>query len=246
MNIAAEESIPGQRSRPFESSGDWRPIPDPSKLTTDAIDAATGKIYKTVEDKIAILRAEMLIRDARFEGMDKASELMREDVNRVPTLLQTEIAHLKELQETQKEDLKELLKEIIQREVKGIGDQITGRDTALAAALKAAQDAVAQQNTANGLAIDKAQAATKEAQTAISELFRTRTDALATVAADLRSRLDRIEAGGIGSATTRLDLRGDMSQHNQSTALIVSIVAAIVGFLSLVSVVIAELARAHP
>jgi len=226
--------------------GDIRPIPDPTILTGALVSEATDQMRRELAAAVAVLQAELRTRDQRFEGMDKAVVILREDVNRVPTILQIEIGHLKELQTTHTADLKELVKEIIAREVKGIGDQITGRDTALAAALKAAQDAVAQQNTANGLAIDKAQAATKEAQTAANELFRTRSDQLSAGVDDLRSRLDRLEAGGIGATAAKVEVREDRAGTQHLASLIVGIVGGVVGVLGLLFAIVEGLARAQP
>jgi hypothetical protein len=77
----------------------WVPVPDPTKLTTDAVTAAKADIEK---------------------------------------LFDTKLGGFKEL----------------------VASEFRGRDTALAAALKSAQELVKQQNDSNTLAIDKATTAT--------------------------------------------------------------------------------------
>src|SRR5579864_6282299 len=82
------------------------PVPDPTKLTTDAVNAAKIELTTLFDVKLASLRTELV-------------------------------------------DFEELVKE-----------KFVGRDTALAAALHAAQELVKQQNDSNAIATDKADKAT--------------------------------------------------------------------------------------
>jgi len=82
------------------------PVPDPTKLTTDAVALAKAEIEKLFDQKLIGL------------------------------------------------------KEFFAEKFHGIATEFSMRDTALAAALKAAQEAVKQQNESNTLAIDKAGTAT--------------------------------------------------------------------------------------
>jgi len=82
------------------------PVPDPTKLTTDAVALAKGDIEKLF--------------DTKLEG----------------------------------------LRELFAEKFKGVATEFTMRDIALAAALKAAQELVKQQNESNTVAIDKAASAT--------------------------------------------------------------------------------------
>jgi hypothetical protein len=79
------------------------PVPDPTKLTTDAVSAAKIELKELFDTKLDSLRSELV-------------------------------------------DFEELVKE-----------KFVGRDTALAAALKAAQELVKQQNDTNAVAADKAE-----------------------------------------------------------------------------------------
>lgn len=106
---------------PLEKTG-MVPVPDPTKLTTDAVSAAKVELKELFDTKIVALR-----------------ELMDE--------------------------------------------KFLGRDTALAAALKSAQELVKQQNDSNTIAIDKATASTTK-----------QIDAQAERIDDLKERISELAA----------------------------------------------------
>ena len=111
----------------------WVPVPDPTKLTTDAVAAAKADIEKLFDTKISGFR-----------------ELVTE--------------------------------------------KFEGRDTALAAALKAAQELVKQQNDSNTIATDKAaQAFTKQID-GITELIRTTAKGTDDKISDIKERITIIES----------------------------------------------------
>jgi len=66
------------------------PIPDPTKLTTDAVNQAV-KLAKEYTD----LRIAVLLQ--RLTDMDRATAVLDETVHRTPTEIQREVGHLKEL-----------------------------------------------------------------------------------------------------------------------------------------------------
>jgi len=91
------------------------PVPDPTKLTTDAV---------------ALLKVEILnIMEIKLDG----------------------------------------LKDLFNEKFKGVATEFTMRDIALAAAFKAAEAAVKQQNESNTLAIDKASTATTKQIDSLNE-----------------------------------------------------------------------------
>jgi plasmid stability protein len=66
------------------------PIPDPTKLTTDAVNQAV-KLAKEYTD----LRIATILQ--RLTDMDRATAVLDETVHRTPTEIQREVSHLKEL-----------------------------------------------------------------------------------------------------------------------------------------------------
>lgn len=113
-------------NRRLEESGSV-PVPDPTKLTTDAVALAKADIEKLFDVKMAGLR------------------------------------------------------ELIDQKFAGVATEFMMRDTALAAAFKAAEAAVSQQNGSNTLAIDKAGTA-----------FTKQIDGLDEKIADLKERVSEI------------------------------------------------------
>lgn len=65
------------------TEADWTPRPDPTLLTTAQLRQELGALREIIE--------------SRLDGMDRATELLSETVNRTPTVIQTEISHVREL-----------------------------------------------------------------------------------------------------------------------------------------------------
>jgi hypothetical protein len=75
------------------NSRDVRPIPDPTTLTTNQLNAAILALKELVV--------------TRLDGMDKAMSLFNENITRVPTDTDKQIQHLKELHDTKIKSLEE-------------------------------------------------------------------------------------------------------------------------------------------
>jgi hypothetical protein len=153
------------------------------------------------------------------------------------------IASVKELQKTEREDLKALFEEMIK-----------GRDTALTAALRAQQELGSQLNISNNNVANIVQAYQKEALNQQQALFNTTSNAQAKEIAELRSRLDKGEGGTAGATGQRLEAREMQAAqlgaqgaqvsagavHTQQIALMVSIMVGVAGItIGVVSILIA-------
>ena len=110
---------------------DWRPRPDPTVLTTEQLRRELSSLREIIE--------------ARLDGSDRATKLLSETVNRTPTQIQTEIAHLRELMHEQlgslggsaEEKFKSIELQFTERDVR-TNQAATAGAQALAAALQAA------------------------------------------------------------------------------------------------------------
>jgi hypothetical protein len=149
---------------------DWRPRPDPTLLTTQQLLREISALQNLLE--------------ARLDGMDRATELLSATVNRTPTVIQTEISHVRE---------------VIDEKFTGVNQRFADRDIrdtqaakaakdALDAALSAAKELVSQQNQAN-----RGEAAKTE------QNFTKQIDAQAARIDELKERLDRGEGIDTGA-----------------------------------------------
>jgi len=116
--------------------GGSTPVPDPTKLTTEAVD----RLKETLKELFG----------ARFEHVEKALDRLQMQLDTRPAAIVQEIAHLRGLMD-------EKFRTIDER-FKGVDQQFAGRDTALAAALLAQKTSVEEQNKANALATSKSEA----------------------------------------------------------------------------------------
>jgi hypothetical protein len=197
-----------------DSGGGSRPVPDPTVLTTDAVNQAVkiGRDY--TDGAIAILVQ-------RLEGMDRATRLLNDTVTRVPTAVQTEVAHLNGLMEERFNSVQKQFQERDTRAEREARDNTIKVDAAFAAQ----KDSAARQDESNAKAIEKSEKATEKT-----------IDALADKIDDLKDRLIAIEArvvaieslkrGGAEVSTSMADAQ--MAELRNSVALLTEKVGKLV------------------
>jgi hypothetical protein len=105
------------------------PIPDPTRITTEAID----RLQDTLKELFG----------TQFEAVEEKFGRLQEQMDTRPAAVVQEIAHLRQLMD---------------EKFKGVSDQFLGRDTALAAALLAQKTSVEEQNKANAASAFKSEA----------------------------------------------------------------------------------------
>jgi hypothetical protein len=106
---------PGPSSTP---GGGWVPIPDPTKLTDEAINRATAayrreldglrellseRIETSRNERVRALTALQTLIEQRLAGMDRATDLLAAGLRQVPTALDERITALRELIESRLE-----------------------------------------------------------------------------------------------------------------------------------------------
>jgi hypothetical protein len=178
-----------------ESPEDLRPTPDPTLLTTAQLLRQVAAERDYVDGQIGVLRE-------RLSGIDKATELLNETVNRVPTDVQVAIGNLQALTDEKFESIQKQFVERDTRSERESKDNKTAVDAAFAAADKAADE----RNKSNTLAISKSETATTETINKLAELFKTTTDALGDKIDDLKERVGRIEATRLGAVENRHEM----------------------------------------
>jgi uncharacterized protein YoxC len=168
-----------------------KPVPDPTSLTTAQLDRAIESERDYVNAQLDVLRE-------RLDGIDRATRLLNETVNRVPTDVQKEVAHLRELSDEKFDSIAKQFRERDSRSERESRDNKVAVDAAFAAQ----KEAAAEQNKSNTLAITKSEVATSETISKLAELFKTETKGLADKLADLRRDIDRIENRKVGAVDT--------------------------------------------
>jgi hypothetical protein len=223
----------GVNRRGHQAGGRLVPIPDPTQLTT-----------KLVANAINDFRREI---GTRFDAMDKASNLLRDDYVRVPTLLDRAILNLRELLESQNEGgrqefigkIERLAAETIERFL-GVAAQFSERDTR-----------TDQRAGDTKLAVDAAFAAAKEATAKIEAGFTKQIDGMDGMIntkwqnsedkiADVKDRnnelsvrLGALEARLAGIAAGTRDVRTDTRENSSSMVAIIAVVIAGLSFLGM-------------
>ncbi len=163
------------------------PIPDPTILTTEQLLRVARSERDYVDGKI-----EVLIE--RFRAIDKATELLSDTVNKVPTEVQREVGNLNNVMVEKFESVDKQFKERDTRSEREARDNKLAVDAAFAAQEK---QAVAE-SVSNQKAIDKSEVATNKAIDKLAELFESRVGGLAESLSDLKLRVQAMESAKQG------------------------------------------------
>jgi hypothetical protein len=214
------------------------PVPDPTKLTTDAVTAAAAQWRRDLES------VQLLI-ETRLDAMDKAVGLGEGRVEEIRTRLREEtreaVSTLRQLIEARlgamdkanellatnvdrfpseldkvSKSIREILggeislvEAVSQEKFQAIEGTFASNALALTAALAAQKEAAAEQNKSNTLAITKSEQATKETIAANAAQTANSLGSLVDTIADLKDRLVRLEAGGLAATAGRIETRAD-------------------------------------
>ena len=167
--------------------------PDPTVLTTE-------QLLREVETVKEWVQAQLAVRDQRLDSIDKATSVFNESLTRVPTDVQNQVGHLKELSDEKFASIHLQFKERDTRSERESRDNKVAVDAAFAAQ----KEAAAKQDDANQKAIDKSENATSDTINKLAELFETRTTGLSGLIADLKltvSGIVSVKQGGKEATT---------------------------------------------
>jgi len=188
-----------------ERDRNWRPIPDPTILTT-----------LQLQREISALK-EIIF--TRLDANDKAVELLHADVTRVPTDTDKAIAHLKELHNERFEGIE---KQFSERDTR-MTRELEHSQTALEAALLSAEKAVNKQNENFALSIAKSENATNKQMEQQATLIHTSNGALESKISDLKDRVTIIEGKTSGQMQAQVT-------HQTSNSFIIAVFVAAIAF----------------
>jgi len=222
-------------SRDAEADPDH--IPDPSTLTMDLLNRTAQALRIEFGDKITALKDVL---SARLDGNDKATIVLAENLNRVPTTLDRETLRLTEI-------FAERLKGaslMMAQQIESINLRFRERDTrtelekvaastAVTAAFSAQKEAAANQDRSNAQAISKSEAWTAKQMEDLKLLFNSKNASTDDKIADIADRITRVESGARGGLDARSQSRDERSEKRLDNGTVISVAAV------LVSVVIA-------
>ena len=106
--------------------------PDPTVLTIEAIDRRERALHEYVDGQVGIIQE-------RLRGIDTATNVLNETVNRVPTDMQKEVSHVREITEEKFDSVSIQFKERDTRQEREARDNKVAVDAAFAAQKEAAR-----------------------------------------------------------------------------------------------------------
>lgn len=192
------------------------PIPDPSKVTTEAIDRDVRALRELLQEKLDSLamsnNQHREILETRFHGMDTAIELLQDIADKFPARIDEKIKALQGVTdqkiETIEEKFNSVQKQFDERDVR-IEQAAGAVKIAVDAALQAQKEAAGEANRSSAASISKSEASFTKQIDLITGTIQTITKAFddkiatagnsATVAInDVKDRLNRFEGQGQG------------------------------------------------
>jgi hypothetical protein len=186
------------------------PVPDPTILTTQQLVAAIAAVREILE--------------TRLDAMDTATNLNKEQMDKIPSMIDDKIRQLRVLVEEKIAGLMEKFHSIdVQFKERDTRTEQSSKDSKVAvdAALQAAKEAVGEQNKSSALAIAKSEASTNKALDQIGTLITTTNKALDEKINDLKGRLDR----GEGVKAQAVENKG---QQNWQTSAVIAGVSLLI------------------
>lgn len=172
-------------------------------------------IVRAIDSMKELFNTKLDVLTTRITAMDQAQELLRANVNQVPSTADRLTIQLKEVMEEKFASVETQFKE---RDVRTEQDK-TSTKVAVDAALSAQKEAAGAQNDSNTKAIEKSEAATAKQIDGIQALLKSNFDALNDKITDLKGRIDRGE--GVSS-----NQRDTVAVNHGSSSNVIAIVAA--------------------
>lgn len=215
--------------------GDRVPVPDPTRLTTAAVQGAVAQFREVMDTRFAELDKATLLNQKTVERLAERTDKDREkavaDVDRQLASLREftleRIAHVADVASEQISGLEAKLAERDQRVKQAAAEAKTSLDAALTA-----QSAIAaQQSAAFTTANNKQEVAFQKLLDQQAATSRAEIAALQNTVADLKDRLGRAETAAeraLAAANTRIEVKGEGRTDNRALTTIGLTIAAIV------------------
>jgi len=208
-------------------------------------DVLSTRIDSILQVSSSEARGLLKIIETRIDAMDKATELLRENISVVPSEMDRQVTHLREflwarIESTQVARDERFHSIDLQFKERDTRTEQSSRDSKIAvdAALQAAKEAVGEQNKSSALAIAKSETSTTKQIDQLQILIQSNNDGTNDKITDIKARLDRGDGLTRGGAHQRSEKRLD-------SGLVAAIAGVCVAMLS-VAVAIGVFALKHP
>jgi hypothetical protein len=174
------------------------PSPDPTRITLAAL--------KDLREEMRLLvhAGDSSVYDrltTRLDAIDRASEVLAANVNRVPTLLDRVVEQVKEVVNTQFAGVQTQFKERDER-IKASDDS---SKLAIKDALQAQKESAGATQDNNKAAIDKSEAGFKDQIKALDTQFNAVKESLGTLLNDAKDRITRLETAALTTRDSRVE-----------------------------------------
>lgn len=223
--------------------GGGPPAIDPTKLTTDAVNAATVQLRRDIESSKQII-------ETRLDGMDDAIALHAQVAPQVAERAERQTLHLQELLDAKINSailLSESERNILLEKFNSIDRQFVERDVrtdqaarssadALAAALQAAKELVGSQGEASAAAAVKSETSFTKQIDQIGTIIQTLEKALDARITELKERIDRGEGSDRGRVQNQNEYRDVRAESRGDRQNVIAYVAAGIAAIAVVVV----------
>lgn len=215
-------------------SKEWRPNPDPTRLTTSQLELAIGTLRRELGTAIDTLRRESSL---QFQNYDQALKLLASRADREPSAsqVQSNVEHSNRMSEVRHDTLKELLLETHNAFKVLVEQTNTHNATAMANAEASHEKAIGKAETASTTQILDV----KSRLDLVAKNLEQKIDGIDTTVQRLNDRVTGIEARGTGLSESR-------GWASQQTTHLLSTIAIVVSLASVVLYLITMMARPVP
>ena len=228
--------MPNTEAKLMRSAPETKPNPDPTTASNEAISRSARSERDFTLGQVAVLKQ-------RLDGMDEAAKVLSSTINRVPTEVQREVGHLREIILEKFASVESQFVTVESQRLEQKSDAKTGLD----AALSAQKEAAAEQNKSGTLAITKSENGTVENIKKLEDLFTTKTEALSDKIDDTRARTEGLVSiseyqtahtalvTSVGALTDRLNIKDGQSRGlNAGWGYLIGAVGVATGIVSIV------------
>ncbi len=212
-------------------TGDINALRELLSARLEATDQAVGRVPSDTDRSVGALR-ELL--GARIDGMDTATRLLAESVEKFPTDIDRSALTTREFLMAQLAQVEAVAAE----KFAGIAGTFASNALALTAALAAQKEAAAESVKSSTLAIDRANAATKETIASNATLTQASLTSQGAQIAGLDVRLVRLESGGVATSAARTEQRAERSNALTSVQAVIMGVAILISLISVIAFVL--------